>query len=477
MTVSRISIVEGRAVLARPSPCLLCVLILFALGTLAAPLAQAAPPKPLLTGTKPASPGASLTPRVQGLAGEIIISVVRTSERGDGPRGMAIDPNNTITIYAGDPTCLDPGALVAEGTAGVLEGAGILIPSGVVTPDSTTTFYATQTDGTGTSACSAGIKYRQVTAPPEPPSLDAVTPPSPANDNFPRLIGTGDPEATVSIYANATCSGAPLATGTGAAFGGSGIQVQVGDNSTTTFYAEAALAGISSDCSSSSIAYQEVTPKQEPPAEPPPGGGGGEGDADSKGPGVRLPAPNPPGKPPAPTLRTVPGGIANNNPPLVTGSAPGAAKVEIYAEAGCKGAPLAKGSAAEFSAGLRVQVIDNVTITFYGVSVDGGGDRSPCSRDPAIYVEDSNRPVTRITMGPGVKTRKRTAVFRFLDSAGETPGTSFRCKLDRRKWRPCSAPFRAKRLGRRMHTFQVKAEDLAGNREQRPAKRRFKVIR
>ncbi len=97
--------------------------------------------------------------------------------------------------------------------------------------------------------------------------------------------------------------------------------------------------------------------------------------------------------------------------------------------------------------------VDNATVTFYGVSIDGGNDRSPCSPDPAVYVEDSTTPLTRITMGPGVKTRKRTAVFRFLDSAGETPGTTFLCKLDRRKWRACAAPFRAKRLSRRAHTL------------------------
>jgi hypothetical protein len=243
--------------------------------------------------------------------------------------------------------------------------------------------------------------------------------------------------------------------------------VPVPDNSTTTFHASAALAGISSGCASDSVSYQEVTPPQEPPKEEP---GGND-------PSKEPTAPNPPGKPPAPKLRTLPAGVANYNTPLVTGSAASAAKVEIFAEAGCKGAPVAKGTAAEFVAGLRVQVIDNVTVTFYGIAVDGGGDRSPCSPDPAVYVEDSNRPLTRITMGPGVKTRKRTAVFRFLDTAGETPGTTFLCKLDRRKWKPCAAPFRAKRLSRSAHTFQVKAEDLAGNQEQRAAKRRFKVIR
>jgi hypothetical protein len=463
---------EGRAGLARPSVCLLLMVALSSLGALAAPAAQAAAPVPVLTGTNPGSPDTSLTPRIRGHGGGVVTNVVRLRVGAGGPIGRAVDPNNTITLYEGDPTCLDAGAIVAVGKTGQLEDTGILIADGVA-PDSVTTFYATQEDANGTSACSAGVNYRQVTTPPGPPVLGSVTPASPANDNFPHLIGSADPEAIVSIYPNATCSSASLATGTGAAFAAGGIQVSVPDNSTTTFHAAATLADIFLGCSSSSISYQEVTPQ----GEGPPGENPGGKDPGGKGPGGEQPAPNPPGKPPAPKLRTVPGGTANDNTPLITGSAPGAAKVEVFAAADCKGSAMAKGSASEFAAGLRVQVVDNSTVTFYGISIDGGGDRSACSPDPAVYVEDSTRPLTRITMGPGAKTRKRMAVFRFLDSAGETPGTTFLCKVDRRKWLPCEAPFRAKRLSRRSHLFQVKAVDLAGNWEEKPAKRRFKVIR
>lgn len=466
MTKSRIGIDKERALAARSLLCMLLLLGLWALAAPIAPVAHAAPFEPVLTNTNPGSPGTSLTPRIQGSEGGIVISVVRTGATGGGPVGRALDPAAPITIYEEDPTCLDAGAVVAAGNVGELESPGIQIPSSVIDPGSITTFYATQGEAADPSDCSAGIKYRHVTAPPGPPALNSVSPVSPANDNLPRLIGSADPEATVSIYADPSCSGAPLATGTGLVFGAPGIQVPVADNSTTTFYANAGWAGLFSGCSSSSVSYQEVSP-QELPKE----------NQGGHAPPKEPPAPDPPGKPPVPKLRTLPAGVANNNTPLVTGSARDAARVEIFAEAGCKGAPMAKGSASEFSAGLSVQVIDNVTVTFYGVSVDGGGDRSPCSPDPVVYVEDSNRPLTKITMGPGIKTRKRTAVFRFLDAAGETPGTSFLCKLDRHKWKPCSAPFRAKRLGRKAHTFQVKAEDRAGNREQRPAKRRFKVIR
>lgn len=466
---------EGRAGVARPSLCVLAFAALLAAAALTAPAAGAAPVKPALTETNPASPGASLRPRIKGRAEEIIISVVRLSA-ARGPIGRAIDPNNTITIYKGDSTCLDSGAIVGVGTAGELEGVGILVDEGVVTPGSVTTFYATQTDASGTSGCSGGLTYRHVSTPPPTPTVDAVSPASPADENFPYVAGTADPESTVSIYPNATCSGTPLVTGSGSEFGGAGIRVPVPDNSTTTFYAEASWGGFSSACSSSSVSYQEVTvPSSEPPAQDP--GGQGPGSGGGKGPSGQQPVVDPPGKPAAPKLRTVPGGTANNNTPLVTGTAAGAVRVEIFAGDDCNGTPVAKGSVAQFGAGLPVQVADNATVSFYGIAVDGGGDRSACSPSPAVYVEDSTLPRTRITMGPGVKTRKRTAVFRFLDSAGEAPGTTFICKIDRGKWKPCTAPFRVKRLTRRAHVFQVKATDPAGNREQKPVKRRFKVVR
>ena len=473
MTESRINAAEGRAIAARPSLCLLICLALLVLAALATPPAQAAPFKPVLTGTNPGSPGASLAPRIQGREGGIVSSVVRTSATGRGPVGRGLNPDAIITIYEDDPTCLDAGAVVATGTVEELEDVGILIPNGVIDADSVTTFYATQTDDSGTSPCSLGVKYRQVTTPPEPPVFGSVTPASPADDNLPRLIGTADPEATVSIFSNATCAGAPLGSDTGAVFGGSGIQVPVADNSTTTFYAGAVLAGIFSGCSSSSLSYQEVTAKQDPPKEEPP-----KEEPPKDNPGGNDPGKNkepvPGGKPPVPKVRTVPGGTANNNTPLVTGTAPSAANVLIYADPKCDGPPVAKGSLDQFLAGLPVRVLDNAVAIFSAVST-AGGKASGCS-DPVVYTEDSTTPRTRITMAPGAKTAKRKAVVRFVDTTGNTPGTTFLCRVDKRKWKQCVSPLRMGKLRFKRYMVQVKAIDPAGNAEGRGAKRSFKVI-
>ena len=446
------SVGEGRAAVARPSlRVLLLVGMLFGAAAATVPAAQAAAPRPLLIGTEPASPSTSLTPQIRGDADGVITSVV--ASRVSGPIGRTTtEPGNTVTIYT-DNECLGP--VAASGDAEELEGSGILVAA-PVPPDSETTFYATETNLSGTSACSNGIVYQQVTTPPAPPIFNAVTPASGANDNFPYLTGSSAPNSIVFLYADASCSTAPVASGPAAAFAAGGIQVQVPDNSNTTFHAEATLAGLGSGCSGSAIAYQEVTPPESPSGGPTPPGSSG------------------PLSPPR--LRTIPGGIANDTTPLITGSAPGAALVKIFGSAGCKGAPVAKGSASQFAAGLPVQIVPNTTVTFYGKSVGSVGNESACSPTPVAYTDDSIAPRTRITAGPGIKTLKHTVVFRFTDITGGFD-TSFLCKVDRRPWKACHAPFRLKRLGHKRHVLHVKAYDAAGNHEKRGVKRSFQVIR
>jgi hypothetical protein len=456
---------RGRANLARPLSRLVLVAFFVALAALvtAIPGAGAAPLRPALTGTNPGSPGASLTPRIQGRGDGVITSVLGRTSRQGGPVTMIFEPGATVTIYAGDPTCLNPAAIKAEKSVEELEGPGIEV---TVTLDSTTTFYATIRDGSGTSPCSTeGVTYRQVNGPPSAPVLSAVAPASPANDNFPHLIGSTDGESTVNIYATSNCTGTPLGSGSAATFAGAGIQVPVADNSTTTFFAQAAWGGFSSPCSASSVAFQEVTPPADPPSTQPstPPGSSGNGSPPESSP----PAP--------PHLRTSPAGRANDNTPLVSGTAPGAASVRVFADPSCGGVPVAKGSAAQFAAGLEVQVADNVAVAFSVIAIGPGGSHSRCSA-PVTYVEDSTIPHTRITMGPASKTRKRLAVFRFADTTEDASGTTFLCKVDHARWKHCSSPLRLRRLRVRRYILRVKATDLAGNAETRAATRRFRVI-
>ncbi len=88
---------------------------------------------------------------------------------------------------------------------------------------------------------------------------------------------------------------------------------------------------------------------------------------------------------------------------------------------------------------------------------------------PAI---DSTAPQTKLLGGPGSKLAKGIAKFRFKSNEA---GSTFRCKLDKKKATRCKSPRTYRRLKPGRHTFRVWAIDAAGNKDQTPAKRRFKV--
>jgi hypothetical protein len=290
--------------------------------------------------------------------------------------------------------------------------------------------------------------------------------------------GTENPNFEIKIFSGSGCTGVPVAVGTAAAFETGGIPLSVTPDSATTFYAQQVDPSFPTEPSecSNPLTYWEgnVSPGQGGGGGPVGGSGGGPasgGGTTSTG-GTVAPSRPAGGKPSPPQIHTVPGGRSNDRTPVVLGSAPGADVVNVYADGNCGGAPVAKGSAAEFSSGFQVTVAPNAETVFTAASI--GAQRSNCS-DPVTYAEDSTAPRTRVTMGPGVKTRKRVATFRFKDITADPPGTTFVCKVDKRKWKRCSSPFRAKRLKPGRHVVKIRATDLAGNVERHPVKRRFKV--
>lgn len=96
-------------------------------------------------------------------------------------------------------------------------------------------------------------------SPPEAPTLTGTSPASGADDNSPRILGTAPAGSTVALFTNATCTGAPVATGAAAELAAPGIQVAVADNTTTTFHATATDSKGTSGCSASSVTYLEAT--------------------------------------------------------------------------------------------------------------------------------------------------------------------------------------------------------------------------
>jgi hypothetical protein len=290
--------------------------------------------------------------------------------------------------------------------------------------------------------------------------------------------GTKNPGFEIEIFNGAECAGSPVATGTAETFEESGIPLTVRVDSATTFSAiqvDPNNSSQPSECSNPLIYWEGNVGSQ----------GSSEGDGNLEGGGASQTSgggtsggavgPGTPagGKPEAPHIHTDPGSRANDMTPFVLGSAPDANTVAVYASVNCSGAPVAKGSPAQLSSGFQVSVPANAETTFSAVSISA--QHSGCS-SPVTYTEDSTAPRTRVTMGPGVKTRQHTAVFRFKDVTSDPPGTTFVCKVDKAKWKRCSSPFRAKHLKLGNNVVRIRATDLAGNVEPHPAKRRFIVV-
>jgi hypothetical protein len=306
---------------------------------------------------------------------------------------------------------------------------------------------------------------------------------------------TKHPNFEILIYSGASCPGAPIATGTAAELEEGGIEVTVPANARTSLTArqvnteEGGLSGCSG-----ALNYYEGTFAGEagtgnPGGGTPEGGGSSAGGSENGGtaaggtqggtasgggtPGVgngTVVA----GKPDAPRIHTEPGGRSNNTSPLISGNASGAGSVSLFANASCNGTPIASGTPAQLSQGFKVLVTPNALTEFSAMAF--GSQHSSCST-PVAYTEDSLPPRTRITMGPGTKTRKRTVTFRFQDITEDPPGTSFRCKVDKKAWQPCASPFKAKHLKPGHHLLSIRATDLAGNVEPKPVKRKFIVVR
>ena len=84
---------------------------------------------------------------------------------------------------------------------------------------------------------------------------------------------------------------------------------------------------------------------------------------------------------------------------------------------------------------------------------------------------DRTPPKTRIVSGPARVGYERKAKFRFNSSEGQS---SFKCKLDKKKWKKCRSPYKLKvKPGK--HLFKVRAIDRFGNADPTPARFSWRV--
>jgi glucose/arabinose dehydrogenase len=92
------------------------------------------------------------------------------------------------------------------------------------------------------------------------PRLTSTTPASPANANWPAVVGSAPTiGSAVKLYTDPGCT-ALVGTGTADQLASPGIQVHVPDNSTTHLYGTATVGSDTSPCSSPALTYQEESP-------------------------------------------------------------------------------------------------------------------------------------------------------------------------------------------------------------------------
>jgi hypothetical protein len=107
---------------------------------------------------------------------------------------------------------------------------------------------------------------------------------------------------------------------------------------------------------------------------------------------------------------------------------------------------------------------------------DAAGNSASATR---VLVVDNTPPDTSITDGPSGQILVGSATFSFtgLDTLTGTPSLVFAWRLDGGAWSAFSADTSATvtNLAEGPHTFEVKAQDLAGNEDPTPGSRDFSV--
>lgn len=264
----------------------------------------------------------------------------------------------TVNLYASN-NCTGSVAATTTATGGTYS-AMVTVSSNSQTP-----FSAKAVDPAGNaSGCSTSFTYIHDTMPPNAPTSLASTPPPPSNDNNPTITGMAEPNSTVRLYTNLSCSTSVAGTAQADGGGAFSIPISVASDSITTFYAQATdAAGNTGNCSSGaggSVQYTEDSTNPNPPS------------------GFMINPTSP----------------SNNATPTISGTSEGNASIKLYTNSGCTGSPAATGTAN----GAGAWSIPNVTVTlngsttFWGTATDAATNVSVCSPTSISYVHDNVKP-------------------------------------------------------------------------------------
>ena len=332
----------------------------------------------------------------------------------------------TINVLANDtntdggPKTIDSVTQPAHGSV-VITGGGTGLtyePNANYCNDGNSTDNFTYTLNGGSTA----TVHLTVSCLPDAPAITATDPASPANENNPKVIGTtgGGSPTQVKIYKAAACAGSPDVTGSVTDFTGSGIAVNVADDSSTPLSAKATSPVGDSPCSNT-VTYVE----------------------DSTAPDT--------------TIDSHPSDPSNSSSASFAFSGAGAGgsfecKLDAGAFSACT-SPQAYSSLAEGSHTFSVRAIDAA----------GNVDPTPAS---FTWTIDTAAPDTAIDSHPSDPSNSSSASFAF---SGAGAGGSFECKLDAGAFSACTSPQAYSSLAEGSHTFSVRAIDAAGNVDPTPA--------
>jgi len=202
------------------------------------------------------------------------------------------------------------------------------------------------------------------TTPPNPPVLTEVIPHGPANDNAPVIHGTAEDDALIRVFSDDACT-AEIASGYADGDGDFAVILAVGDDTTTTIYANAAdVAGNVSDCAANGITYVEDSTAPAPPS----------------------------------LTSTDPVSPADQHHPLVNGTAESHASVDLFSDAACTTSLASTTADGTGAFSTSVGVDQNATTELSATATDAAGNTSTCS-DPLPYVEDSTTPDPPVLTG------------------------------------------------------------------------------
>jgi hypothetical protein len=382
----------------------------------------------------PATPASAAPNTIQTGETSVDVDITGTSVDGSGffdttdpgspyPDFDHIDASVSGGVVVNSITYTDPTHLTLNlDTMGASTGAQSVT---ITNPDGQSTSCVPLVVGTDTDAPSA-------------PNPQNTTPGSPGNSTNPLVFGSNaECGSTVSLYRDSACTDL-AATGSSTTFGSPGIPVTVNPNSTTQFWATATdVANNTSDCSTAHATYVE----------------------DSIAPAV--------------SVDSGPTGSTTDTLPAFTFSATDAVGPVTFQCSIDTGTPSFGACSGPGNSDKPSSPLGAGAHTFRVQATDAAGNSAIATRSFTVQIPQPPAPPdTAITKGPK-KTTKRRPKFKFTSTQA---GSTFKCKLDKGQFAPCTSPFVPPKLGLGKHVLKVQAIGPTGVADTAPAVKKFKVV-